>query len=788
MQSGNQISRPNITRASLEAALHLLTYTIRDSSDGITLKTLVLVDEFLDSPHRPMASDLRRYALSTILTEIITDQLTQVRRLFDLSDPATNAPMSVVKERILEDSQQNSAELSGWSFLYYHYVRSELGISQDKYAKISHVAPRTVRRYSGHILDILVDVIIQREWAARQRRHRQSLKEILPLSKNQVFTGREAEMTSLKRWLTGDEPGCILVTGSVDCGKTTLVNQCLHDLIDETTPDYLFWFDGMSASLELIQQTLLDTTHSQSHEQLTRLLARRHTIVVLDNVHHLRPSAIQQITESLKHTIYIFLTHKPPLINDVMHHIELSPLNLEDLLFVARQIVPFMPEKDLYRRVHSLWKESGSHSSWLTPILTQPDYNIEVTSADLNYVDVCKHLSDTACHVWWLLAFQQGRRTHAVKYLLPELRKTFGSAMQELRYYALLTSKRDALFVTNSAAEFIRQRYQTSDNLLEQALDLFKDVRNPVFRACLLLRAGNYLSAETVRDIILSCWQRQSVRSNLLLWAEIFDMYQQQVIDDPLLLLLYGKFLSYRHDFNAAYQVLNKAVSLAGIQGDFRLQLRNRLALVTLLRETSHYKFARSELNAIKDALSRYESTELKYDFLLEKAQLLFETLTSAPGDFFLSDLFQQADTENNQVAHQIVRAEYYLSTDEIEACRHLADDILQRQQDLLPAGTMAIFTILGRSYMTDGQIKRGIDWLNAALSLLEQQNNTRAAARAQTNLGGALILMKTPEAYQEAEVLLKRAEAHQHIIEDTVGLNVTCRNLNILAEVRSQA
>lgn len=162
-------SRPCISQIQVRQALNLLRY----SSGGYTgsLTQLTLVDEYLAQPNLPDSPHLRLIALQDILIGFITAQLTQHRNVFDLAISEGGETQATAIDHIRKDATTESAELIGWSWLYYSFVRCELTIRPATFCAAAGIEERTLRRYQHHTIWRLTVLLIASERRARAEQY-----------------------------------------------------------------------------------------------------------------------------------------------------------------------------------------------------------------------------------------------------------------------------------------------------------------------------------------------------------------------------------------------------------------------------------------------------------------------------------------------------------------------------------------------------------------------------------------------------------------------------------------
>ena len=139
-----------ISKADVRAALKAIASPSTPSAQLDSLYALVLIDQFLANPDLPAIRHSREFALYEIITQIITDALSNQRKQLGLSPACVCANQEEYHQKITLDAQQESTELVCWSLLYHCYVQVELNIDADQYSKLVGFSPRTLRRYQGN--------------------------------------------------------------------------------------------------------------------------------------------------------------------------------------------------------------------------------------------------------------------------------------------------------------------------------------------------------------------------------------------------------------------------------------------------------------------------------------------------------------------------------------------------------------------------------------------------------------------------------------------------------------
>lgn len=132
------------------------------------LEHLTIIDEMLADPAFPACFHQRMIALGDLLTRIIEQELLTHRRMMGLATELSETALTHPLHSIANDACAANRELLGWSWLYYRYVRVELGIQAEAFCQISHIDERTLRRYRARVITRLTDLLIEQEWRARR--------------------------------------------------------------------------------------------------------------------------------------------------------------------------------------------------------------------------------------------------------------------------------------------------------------------------------------------------------------------------------------------------------------------------------------------------------------------------------------------------------------------------------------------------------------------------------------------------------------------------------------------
>lgn len=271
----------SISHDEVHRALDKLIYTASDPPPS-ALTHLQLVNDVLDEPAMPASRHARQFALNIILTDAIHQAFTGCHQALHLPEIPLAATQAEALAAISADAQANHAELMGWNWLYYRYVRPELNITPDRFSRAAHMDSRTLRRYQRHTILRLTLRLIEWERQARQERHQRRLYARLPLPVPTPLFGREAALWHVQHLLAGRQP--IQVNGFAGSGKTSLMQEAVRQQIDAGAVDYLIWLDHAPTMAHVQHHLQQMLPLKAGFASLRECAARYQLVVVLDGI------------------------------------------------------------------------------------------------------------------------------------------------------------------------------------------------------------------------------------------------------------------------------------------------------------------------------------------------------------------------------------------------------------------------------------------------------------------------------------------------------------------------
>jgi hypothetical protein len=128
-----------------------------------------LVEDLLADPDFPCGTNCRQYALHMLLTNTITQGFTHRVRVHGFLPSSFQHHRSATLEMIGHIARSGYIDLLSWSWLYYRFVRVDLGIGIPDFCAAASLHPRTLRRYQRRAIRHLTAQLRLDEYHARQR-------------------------------------------------------------------------------------------------------------------------------------------------------------------------------------------------------------------------------------------------------------------------------------------------------------------------------------------------------------------------------------------------------------------------------------------------------------------------------------------------------------------------------------------------------------------------------------------------------------------------------------------
>ena len=772
MPSGDR--RPFISLESVRAALDALVHVSTARSPS-PLERLLLVDEFLANPDFPQSTFKRSFALDDLLITVIKQEYQRLRSVFRINLPQENAQIENILAQVNEDLRIGSLELIGWGLLYVRYVRSDLGLTLEALSQVLHTESRTLRRYLHHAFEKLTEQLIQREWAARTRQRKRRLLSELPSSMVTPLFGREQELQKIGRILRDPGRHHLIVTGMAGIGKSALVQEVLRQQIESEAIERLIWI-YQPATVASVRRCLIERLLTEgSGISLGEYLLIYRVAIVLDGVEALENerNALDTLLDELSAAI-VFLTSQLSVpMRGVTTYIGLSELNETDTARLVLAIAPHNAEV----------AGNAYHRSGGNPLMVKLAAQVPGHFDDLG-LPVYHQLDQPLWRILCMFVlFPPGPVNQSRLFELWPTEKSQEHIGTLLRRYLIEEVEQDhaCYSLAMSVRKHIQQLYARNHSVRAIVGDLLDQIS--------LETPSEFL--DVIEHILLSEWLeidlgwrqywierlwRDGLRQgHFASWCSIFEWYFRKTeLEDVTLLTAYGISLRRLLQWDDAETVFGRALRLAGQTGAFLEQARVALELGVLHRYRGHHDRVERWFTQVEDTLKRYSDDDLATALRFQQAQVALERGNASDALYLLSTM------DNTSPDFVILKSEVCLLLGEWEQSLSLAQQILGT-----PGITVTYegrgHAIIGRCYERLDNLSTARQHLEHAVTILEQEDDLYALARAHSNLGAVLTQQRC---YDDAQALLERARHVQIRIGDKLGLAATRHNLR-LAQLR---
>ncbi|MDQ7034227.1 MAG: ATP-binding protein [Anaerolineae bacterium] len=795
MPSGNR-RKPTISPISVEAALNTLIYTTTDTSPAATLHSLVLIEEVLHDPARPPAKNLREFALKSTLCRLIEEALIQYRRTSELPIPKKADTIANAIQQIQLDSQQDSAHLLGWSFLYYRFVRVDMNISQESFGGYANIEARSLRRYKKYAVARVADKLIDMEWKARRRQHQRRLLSAIPTDINTVLIGREKQVQSVLDAFISDTTTRCYVTGTHGIGKTAFLATLTKNLIDDELLDYVVWISNPRSIDEIItaiQETVLPP---HSRLDLRDVLLTYPTLIVLDDISQMTTnmSALTQLLDFLAPCKVCLASEEHILLASPVFQVHLEELTRKQIHKFVQTMKPDIHVSLAGDYADTIWEQVGGNPRAVQLTLqylvegNSPSHAFD-TLDDL-YQDLFLGLSVRQQHIWICLAAMNNRQMPiSILDFFIQHGLFFSADLTYLQRLFIVqkTTSQNCFSISQSAQRFIlTARVQMIDT--SSAINLMLDTvfaeiekldNQALHQFCLQLLHNTALTLQEIQLVKLMrvAWKANDYLHNVYQWLHIFKRYYPLFEDLVDLKIAYSICLRQTNHLHEANNMVETLMNETGQKGDFKLQAIILVEIAILNRRQGYYELATECLQRAAKIMERSPNIETNLRIKGELVQMNIER-----GNARLAlQLLDQIQSKSMPL--MILRAEVLLSLSRLKECQALSYQILpelQRTRDYV--NLTSLITTLARSYQQLKHFDKATDSYNAALSYAEQQRDDFAIARLKCNFAALMIDQQEITA---AEGLLQDAESTQVTLNDKVGLETTRHNLQYLKKIK---
>jgi tetratricopeptide (TPR) repeat protein len=780
MRSGKS-QRHFISEMAVRSALDALVYSSTDKRNP--LLSLMLVDNFLLDPDLPLSSRSREFALSHILTSIVTSEFIQRLDVYKQTIPPVTNSRETVLAFISGVSEFHSSDLIGWTWLYYRYVAVNHNITTGEFAYLSHIDDRTLRRYQQQAVRQLTDRLMKEEWAICIQQRRRKLYTELPSMGVLSIEGRHSEYEYMLRFFREASPAHLLIVGAAGIGKSALAELLVRNLVQEDLVHTVVWI-SQPASSRYVEQYLIERLLPEEAKfTLREYMMIYPVVIILDGFEPDEDSGhLISLLQSLI-TARIIITSQHSLGLPHMAVMNLTELHEKDakklILQAIKNANANADNHELSRTTQNIWEVAGGNPLAIhliaARILLFDNTPLIPDNLSTLFDEAYEHLDQDARDAWIALT------------LLPPQRYTFDRLIQlwpahfsfeslsklgQIHIVEILPIDAAGCRLTNSARHYVEMRYK-ADPSLRQLINRFLKSVNSAHH---LLIVESVLSNDWVEmDLELRVewvrnWHHYGIQHrHWSIWRLLLESYIQE--SDPDLLVGYAICLRGLGEWTLACRTFEKAVAEFGRVGRFPEQANALIELSVILRYQGEYTSANALLVRAGQIASRYRLDGLIGAISLERTQIWIDLRDQKLASDMLSHL------PENTLRGRMLASEIHLLIGNLQQSRAIAYNLLGKLEDN-PLDEARVYTLLGRSYELEGDFNHAYEHFSVAYSKLEDREDIFALLRAQTNLG--TILMKI-ENYAAAETLLLEAENTQALLNDRVGLAVTQHNLRLL-------
>lgn len=786
MPSGKE--PPFISQENVRAALEGLLYASVEKPPNPMLH-LLLVTQLAAHPAAPPGPHVLEFSLNSLLTTIITDELRSLRHTLGLSPLAFDVTFESVLIILQTDGEIDSPELTGWDWLYYHYVRIDLNIGHEIFCQATHIEDRTLRRYQQHAIKRLTQRLIHDEWQMRAEQRNRRLYSELPGEGRQLLIGRTEILSQIEGALQTAYPQHVCITGAAGVGKSALAEAILRRQIQQERLEDLIWlYKPVSAAFirEYLTERLLPETGQMSLHEYLQLYP---TAIVMDNVEEVLLSdlsALQSLLTELNPALVILTSRVYTKLPEAIH-ISLNDLKeLEAEEFITHSLQQSgnfeASEIDWYQIYGQVGGNPLAIKLFVHNLHFFEKRFTTLRSAEELFKTIYGQLNPLQQQHWFMFALLPPgmATTKQLTDVWPILLSN--DSLTALLQNHLIEGVRPfqmGFMLSTTARRFIEAQYHTNDqaHLVIQALIDSLNLDSPHVSMHLAdtleyLLGCDWLEIdlERRRRWLLLLWQHGLTGEHWLIWRSLFESQLQALTSDQELLLAYGVCLRRLGHWSSARQIFEMLIFQTGRQGAFLRQAQTLLELAILSRYEGEYEKAQVFAMRAENIAARSKETYLLDNLKLERAQIAIDS-----GD--LRGAIGLASTLPNSKRSWYLQSEILLLHGHFERSRALAQQILT-ETNCKNGEQARLQTLIGRTYEKQDNRENAQFHFGTALTLLENEHDPFALSRAQTNLAAVLIQLS---AWDEARQLLTQAEATQSQLNDRLALEITRHNQRLL-------
>ncbi|MCC6891302.1 MAG: hypothetical protein IT321_00670 [Anaerolineae bacterium] len=776
-----------VTPEYIQQALDALTWVTQDYEFN-PLESLQIVDDLIVKEGLTFINSPRRFALNEILTSTVETLYRNHRQALGLVDAFTDVVnVASATSFIVEDASTEVAKLIGFSWIYFHYVKNLMGLSQQQFSILTNINSRTIRRYQKIVVEQLADHIAKLELIARKNKRVSRLGAKLPHKGNRVeIWGRERELQTIK-----ESSRHFHIIGLSGIGKTALVEYAINNTIDNDTVDQIVWLDS-PASAEFVKDSIYEQFVMESVPvSLENLMLLQRFIIVLDNCELLfedAPALNKLLSEFSNAQVFLttglFVT---PILE--CKQIFLKELDLRALeRLVLEESVGGEQTHDLPSQVQKLI--GGNPAAVKLFLKYQELYNLETSQKFVMehlFNDLFSQLTNAMRLAWLLVSLCQDYRLNLLFLADLNLSQLHFEDFAALVQRHIIVDISGTLSMSRMSRLFIQSQYQNQPQLQDEFTNFMTEIDKLLIYSehVSLIISEAVLSTEWIvlgddlkKYVVDLLWQFGIQHGRYAQWYAILNNLAGDFSQaNNSLLLGYSICSRYLGRFEQSQQLLKSIVEHTGLGGQFDLQAKALLELCVLLRHQANYNEISNILKRLKTLLPIVDSHELTERLLIEETEyaidigqwdLAQENLARLPVEV-PRKIFMQLEVLANFEAER-------LSETSLE---FIIQDLIERSYDST-AWIAQAHVLIARILEKQGNIKVAVGHFSAALSILEQQDNDPfSLARTQSNLAAALLMLDQISGVSE---LIDAALHTQRIIGDHRGFAVTMHNNRVLA------
>ncbi|MCB9454865.1 MAG: tetratricopeptide repeat protein [Anaerolineaceae bacterium] len=783
--------KPFISVEFVRAALDALIY-IGQNRRPNPLHYLALVDQIISAPEFPRIEHHREYALETLLLGIITDTYDHYRRLHGLLPISGDISLAAALDALRQCRETGAFNLMGWTVLYFRYVRVDLDITNEMFCNMFGVDARTLRRYLQRVLRQVTDILVNQEWELRAQLWRQHLVNSLPSTRAVRLWGRDTDLKNVRKAILSGDAYHFLITGVAGIGKTAFTQELIRRLIEDQFIDRLIWLSE-PPSVQAVQDHIRDELLAKDTRLTIRdCLAQSRVAIILDGAEAVltqNANGLITLLTDLDQAIVCMTSQILVPVATELTYVILSELRRQDVVSMIEEIGNMRyPIDGELQHLASLIADGvgGNPQAVLLAFYNIDSWDAIQIGFTQVFDSIYKSLSKDEKVTWLAFAlFPPGQAIAMEQITGLWTSDTHQEAVLALchRHLVRYVSFPEPVFqIDSSIRRYLESRYlhdeearRSIDSLVARLIDgvshhLYLDVS--IVEGLLMSNWLN-LPDDAVSLLLNKYWQDGLRLGHAARWQQIlahFYARQQNHCDELRTMYIYANVLRRVSEFDAAWSVLDRLISLTGHEGDFVQQGWAILESAILLRSQGRYEASLSYLHRAKNIGINWRVAELAEAANIEQAQILLDVGK-------VSEMHEVLEGIPKTSRVIFLEIEGYLLLDMPDhALTLLLDsfDLFNKSAE----NKVSVHILLGRCY---DRLQRPEDarfHFQVALTLLEMSGNKNLLGRVQGNLGALLIKLQE---YEDAYRLLYQAEASQHQLGDQVALAAIQHNLQVL-------